>query len=175
MDTADRAEQFVRLFSAQQRRLYSCILALVPNRADAEDVFQETAAVLWRKFGQYDATQSFGAWACRIAYFEAIAFRRKSRSSSCLWRDSFVELVSEDMVARSDELERRQAALTSCLEKLRPADRELIALRYGGDATTREVAVKIGRPVEGLYKVFQRIHRTLFECIDRALAREARG
>jgi RNA polymerase sigma-70 factor, ECF subfamily len=173
MDTADRAEHFVRLLSIHQRRVYSCIVALVPQRADAEDVFQETAAVLWRKFDQYDPAQHFGAWACRIAYFEVLAFRRKNRERSLSWRDSFLEFVSSDVVARSGELDQRQEALAWCLEKLRPADRELIALRYGGGATTRTVAETTGRPVGGMYKVFQRIHRTLFECVDRTLAREA--
>lgn len=172
MPNADQVEQFVRLFSAHQKQLHSYIVAIVPNRADADDILQETSAVLWRKFAQYEAGTHFGAWACRIAYFEILAFRRRNRVNALRLSDSCVELVSGHIVERSEELEARHRALVECLTKLRPTHRDLIAMRYGGGVTIKEVAEKIGRSVEGLYKTFRHIHRTLFECVDRTMARE---
>ncbi len=53
-------------------------------------------------------------------------------------------------------------------------DQELLDLRYRKQATVRNIAEKVGRPIEGLYKTYQRIRRSLVDCVDRALARECR-
>ena len=46
----DKNRLFLRLFLQNQRRLYAYILTLLPNRADADDVLQETSLVMWDKF-----------------------------------------------------------------------------------------------------------------------------
>jgi DNA-directed RNA polymerase specialized sigma24 family protein len=40
-------DQFLRLFVQAEPALLRAIMSLVPNQADARDVLQETAAVLW--------------------------------------------------------------------------------------------------------------------------------
>lgn len=61
--------EFLRLLSQHERRVKSFILALVPNWADADDLYQETTVRLWEQFADYDPDQEFGAWACTIAYY----------------------------------------------------------------------------------------------------------
>ncbi|MSU51184.1 MAG: hypothetical protein EXS37_19200 [Opitutus sp.] len=46
-----RGEEFTRLLVGHQRRIQGLILALVTRGPDADDVMQETCAVMWRKFG----------------------------------------------------------------------------------------------------------------------------
>ena len=43
---------FLPLFLKNERRLYAYILTLLPRRADADDVLQETSLVLWDKFDE---------------------------------------------------------------------------------------------------------------------------
>ena len=50
----DRGAEFLRLFLQHQRRVYALILALLPNGPDADDILQETSAVLWQKFGEFE-------------------------------------------------------------------------------------------------------------------------
>src|SRR5262249_54405800 len=45
---AGNPEEFVRLFTRYQRKLYWYIYALLHDPHDAEEVFQETAIVLWQ-------------------------------------------------------------------------------------------------------------------------------
>jgi len=168
------SEAFVCLFALNQRRVYSYILTLLPNRADADDVLQETSMVLWRKFEEFDQSSNFTAWACRIAYFEVLRFRRRKKPQELAFSSSVVELLATETASRSDELETRYQALSNCVKKLRPGDQELVALRYREQATIRYIAAEIGRPIEGLYKTYQRIRRSLVDCVDRALARECR-
>ncbi len=174
VDESQKTEQFVRLFALHQRRVYSYILTLVPHRPDAEDVLQETSTVLWKKFDDYQPGSNFLAWACQIAYFEALSHRRRQQRHRLELRESFLELVAQETLARSDELEERYLALANCLEKLSDRGRDLIARRYTGGATVETIAAQVGRPVEGLYKAYQRLRRALAECIDRTVSRANR-
>ncbi len=47
--------RFMRLFLENERRIFGFILTLLPHWADAEDVFQETAGVLWNKFDDFQS------------------------------------------------------------------------------------------------------------------------
>jgi len=167
------AETFVRLFAVHQRRIYSYVLTLVPNHSDADDILQETSIILWRKFAEFDLSTNFVAWACRIAYFEILRHRRTRQPKVGLPNGLF-DLLASEALERSTELERRHQALAYCIEKLHARDRQLLARRYGTGATIRSIAEEIGRSVEGLHKVYQRIRRSLVDCVDRALAREYR-
>jgi RNA polymerase sigma-70 factor, ECF subfamily len=45
--------QFVQLFAQGRDSLFAYIFSLLPHWPDAEDVFQQTSLVLWRKFGEF--------------------------------------------------------------------------------------------------------------------------
>jgi RNA polymerase sigma-70 factor (ECF subfamily) len=67
---------FGRLFVRYQSRIYGFIRSLVVHRDDAEDLLQETASVLWRKFGEFRPGSDFLA---RI-----IHELRNQRASGCV-------------------------------------------------------------------------------------------
>ncbi len=77
MDNPLDHDEFTSQLVAVQRRLYAYILTILPNLADADDVLQDTNSVLLRKRKEYAAGTEFGAWACRVAYFEVLALRKK--------------------------------------------------------------------------------------------------
>ena len=72
-----QTERFLRHFLSHQNRIYATILMLIPNNADAEDLFQETATVLWRKFGEFTEGTNFAAWAASIARYRVLNYRKK--------------------------------------------------------------------------------------------------
>ena len=45
--------EFVQLLTTHQSRMFAYILSLLGNRTQAEDVMQETNAVLWRKAHEF--------------------------------------------------------------------------------------------------------------------------
>src|SRR5678809_1005308 len=69
-------EDFAELYAGCHLDLLRYVLTLLPDRHLAEDVVQETARVLWRKFADYDRARPFWPWARGIAHFEV----RKARS-----------------------------------------------------------------------------------------------
>jgi RNA polymerase sigma-70 factor, ECF subfamily len=74
-----REERYLGLLLAHQRRIFAYVLALVPHWSDAEDVVQETSAVLWRKFDEFTPGTDFNAWALSIARYQVMNFRKKQR------------------------------------------------------------------------------------------------
>ena len=174
LESARRMEEFVRLFTAHQREVYVYILALLAHRAGAEEVLQETNLVLWRKFEEFHSGTSFGAWACRIAYYEVLKYRQRRRRDVLCFSEVFVEEIAAEAVEQRDALQARSRALADCLAKLPERDRDLIRRRYSPDASTRSLATEVGRSMDAVRKAVRRIRQALSECVTRELAAEER-
>ncbi len=166
------SEEFVQLFSRNQRRLFLHILALVGNPDDAEEILQETNVVIWSKYSQFRLGTNFVAWAFQIAKFEVLVYRDKKRNSKLRFSDDLISTIAAESEQTQDELDNRRTALQECLQKLRPQDRELIELRYEPGNRGNSVAETIGRPANSVYQSFSRIRKTLFECVTRRLSAE---
>ena len=174
-DTQAANEQFVRLLAASQQDVLRYVRGLVHNDADAEDVVQETAVALWRKFDQYDPSQSFARWAIAFAHREVYNLRKRRRreqGGAVMFSDDVIELLAEERVEHSDVLESRRRALRYCLEKLSAALRELLIRRYRDKQPVTEMAAESGEKVQSLYKRLSRTRRNLMECVTRKLAEE---
>ncbi len=169
----ERYEEFLRLLAKYDSRVFAYILTLLPNRADAEEVFQETCIVLWRSFDQFELGTNFQAWARRTALHQVIAFRRRQKRERVRFTQTFVEIVAKEYEEKADDLEARLGALASCIEKLKPRDRELLSQHYRLGTTMKAVAEQIGRPADTVYKALKRVRRSLFDCVTRALAAES--
>jgi RNA polymerase sigma-70 factor (ECF subfamily) len=166
--------EFTRLYEGCQAWLYSYLLSLLRKPDDADEVLQEAAQLCWEKFDQYRPGTEFRAWACRIAHFKALKFRQQRRKTPAAFSDLFFESVDEEAVVMADVLDARLAFLEDCTQKLPPADRRLLRLRYASGATTQKVAQSIGRSVHAVYRAMVRIHDALFRCINQAMDEEGR-
>lgn len=132
--------EFVQLVTRHQRRLFLYILSQVPNVIEAEDVLQETHAIIWSKFSQFHEGTNFLAWVSQIANFEVMKQRTRKKRSRLYFSDEFLETVSREALERSDEFEQRRSALVECLAKLRAKDRKLIEQRYAPGEKGKHVA-----------------------------------
>jgi RNA polymerase sigma-70 factor (ECF subfamily) len=164
-------EEFVRLFTKYQRKIYWYIFALLHDYHDTEEVFQDTALVLWQKFATFQPGTSFVAWACRIAYNKVLRFRDDHRRDVPCFSNVFLEEVAPELLAvidvdATDILHER---LADCFNRLSEADRDLIQRRYKPGATTKRVAAEVGRSPDAVYKALRRIHEALFHCMTGSL------
>jgi DNA-directed RNA polymerase specialized sigma24 family protein len=74
-----RVRQFGELLGECHRELFTFIYSLVQHHADAEDVYQQVAIVLWEKFDQFQIGTNFAAWATKVAHLTARDFMRSRR------------------------------------------------------------------------------------------------
>jgi RNA polymerase sigma-70 factor (ECF subfamily) len=121
---------------------------------EVEDAAQEALVRVWKSARTPDELDSPVAWLRRIARNEALRLRaREHRRNEDVTADGVEELLSS-----SDEENALPEALqiVDLLATLRPADRQLVWLRYLEDITQANVARRLGVP-EGTVKV--RLHR----------------
>ena len=171
---SDSQDRFVERFTRYQDRVYGYILTTLTNRSDAEEVFQQTALILWKKWGQFDLDRDFVRWACGIARNEVRNFLRKHRRRCEYLSEKAMDEIAETCMESNDLLEARKAALADCVDALQPHHRELLDLCYMGNQTIRSVAEQLNMKPNALYKKLRRIRRILYECVDRALTSEVR-
>jgi RNA polymerase sigma-70 factor (ECF subfamily) len=161
---------FVRLLLQHQNDLLRYILPLVGCLEDAQDVLQETAMAVWRKFDQYDSRQPFLPWAKRFAHNEVLMHHRKRRRYTFLTPE-LIETLVERQSEQEQQAQQRRHALQNCIEKLPEADRLLLDQRYvTPGATIQQVAAETGGTANVLYKALARIRRQLLKCVNRTLA-----
>ena len=162
--------EFVRLFSANSRRIYTYILTLLPNRSDAEDVFQDVSVVLWEKFPEFSPGTQFGAWACRIAYFKAIKLRARRANRARLFSEAAMESILVEMEEMDDSRDTEYRVLAECFAALPESDRRLLERRYAPNGSPREIAAVLGWSIKRIYKDLDRVRKVLIGCVTRKLA-----
>jgi RNA polymerase sigma-70 factor (ECF subfamily) len=172
-DVQTRKAEFTRYLGAAQARLYGYIHSLIPDINDADDLYQQTALVLWNKFGAFDRDRDFFAWACGVARGEVANFaRRRARQRLYLAADVNLLLVEAHAEMTDREQDDRRAALTRCVEKLPPDDRALLAECYREPDGVHAAADRRGRSSHSVYNSLRRIRKALFDCVNRALSRQ---
>jgi RNA polymerase sigma-70 factor (ECF subfamily) len=171
-DETDRHHRFLRLFTAHEPGVRAYVRRLVPARADADDVMQEVAVVLWDKFATFAPQGDFRAWAFGIARLEVLAWLRDKGRDRLVLDEDVVLRLAEESAAEEPRLARQREALESCVAKLDAPQRELLMEAYQPQASMQAVASRSGRTVGGFYQWLHRIRQMLLDCVRRELSRE---
>ncbi len=165
--------EFTNLLGSSRSRVFGHLLALVQNLADAEDLYQQTALLLWEKFDQYQRGTDFGAWAVTVAHYQALNFlRRQSRRKSLFSEAALARLAAVQLEIKTSEISARSEALSSCLEALPARAKRMLRLRYQGDRSLQQIADEQRRTVGSVYTAISRIRKALLSCIERRVAQE---
>ena len=163
-------EEFITLLVANQGRVYRFLLTLVPNRQDAEDLFQQTSLTLWRSREKYDpAAGEFASWACAIAHNHVRNFRRKEHTRRNILSEEITRSLIETRATHSSLMDEWHRALGHCLERLTPHQRDIVRDCYGGENKIKDAAPGSGRTANAIYKILRNIRGVLHDCIRRSV------
>ncbi len=163
-------ERFVALLVANQGRVYRFLLTLIPNREDAEDIYQQTCMTLWRSREKYDpAAGEFASWACAIAHNHVRNFRRKEATRRNILNEEVTRSLIETRAVHSSLLDDWHRALTQCMERLTPHQRNIVRDCYGDGNRIKDAASGNGRTPNALYKILRNIRGLLHDCIRRSV------
>lgn len=168
----ERVDAFVRLLGQNQRRIFLYVMSLVPNWNEAEEIVQEANLVLWREFAHFQPGTNFAAWACKVAFHQVLAWRKRKQRDRLEFSPTFLEAVAEEASASADVLEQRSQALAQCIGKLATPHRDLLRLRYSEGLSVEHIARQLDRSVEAVYRALSRIRHTLHGCVTHTFARE---
>jgi RNA polymerase sigma-70 factor (ECF subfamily) len=161
-------DEYLGYFVKNSHHLLNFVLTLVPNFSDAEDILQESAQVMWKKFDTYQKGTNFLAWARQIIRYKVANYYRTVKQEYRL-DDDILEKLSSAQQEASKFAGERKAALTGCLAKLAPADMELIKQRFYDGITIHQIARQSNRSAHTLYKRVSTIYVSLQNCIHRTL------
>ncbi len=162
------AEVFEVLMRQNAGHLMAFIRAVVRNEAMAEDVFQETLLVAWRRFDTFDRERPFGPWLRGIAHLTALAMFRKGKREI-----SVDSAVVEALETRAEALERAWLGmehnpletLQDCVGRLPDRYRDAVEILYRGDRSVSEVAAATEMGMEAAKKRLQRARHLLADCL----------
>lgn len=172
-ESNDRYAQFVAQFARHERAIRGVVRATVPSLQDADDVMQEVGLACWHKFADFrpdDSSDSFLKWACVVAKFEILRFRRRcARDRLVLSEETIAQLVV-DAEHRLDTSERERQALEDCLLKLPLADQQLLLSVHTRGDSVAKIARQLGQNVRRLYSRVNALRDMLGECVRRTLA-----
>jgi RNA polymerase sigma-70 factor (ECF subfamily) len=175
MNEQDRHNLFSELVAHHQSGLYAYIFAIVQNWADADDLYQATCLVLWRKFDSFEPGSSFFAWARQTAKIEVRSFLRRKQSPAYVCEELVDALAELAVGSPGDDAELYLASMQQCRKKLNAADAELLQLRYVEALGIREIAERQQRFQSNVCRSLNRIRRWLLDCIKTELGRHERS
>jgi len=164
------SEEFVRLFAAHDRRIFSYILALVRNETAAEDVFSETSVVLWREFPKFRSGEDFPPWALAIAFNQVRKWRRQRGRDRLVFSDALIAELAKDAAIVSEQFDARREALGHCVGELSDRKRQVLTWFYESELSAGEIAERWGLTVHAVYKSLKTTRRILLQCIEKQLA-----
>lgn len=154
-------------FIASEPKLRAYAMACGLSREQTDDLVQEEALVLWRKFGDYDRSRPFLPWALGIAHHLIQKIRQGARSSLILSPD-VTEKLAETCPRIEKEIDERCGALRACVEKLPDHLRDLVALRYGERLSLAQIGQRLGRGLSATNMALHRIRQLLQDCVQKA-------
>ncbi len=160
------SERFTREWTRTQPVVASYIGAVVRDFNSAEDLLQEVAVVLLKRFNEYDPARSFTGWALGIARHKIHESQRGA--NDCLIGDPDVlDALSQAHEELSPEFERRAAALRECLALIKGRALTLLNLRYDKSLKPQAIALEMGMNAGAVRVMLSRTRQTLHDCIQK--------
>ncbi len=171
---------FQSLYQNTSGHLYAVVLRIQRDRAQAEDLLQEIYVSVWKAAAGFDAARSQPlTWLTHIARNRAIDSLRRARSmprTQSLTGDDDDgpdphEGVADDNPGPLDLLGQAsdKRALSACMGRLTPAQRQSVALAFFDGLSHAEVAAHLREPLGTVKSWVRRALMTLKTCLDDAM------
>ena len=151
-------------------KLLAYIGAIVRDHHVAEDVLQEVSLLAIEKAEQIKDADTLIPWLRVAARYRALKAIDRQGKHVQLMDAQLLDLM-EPHWQEADRLSSQELskALHACIAKLAPQAQKLVELRYGVGLAMKEIADKLGRKTDTLYKNFTRIHAALARCMHLAM------
>jgi len=162
---------FEILVRENQAMLLTYLRAVAWDKSVADDLFQETMIIAWKKLAEFDHSRPFGPWLRGIAAKIVMAHFRKAKSDVMLLNPETLEYLSEQLQhinqGPGDTWDEKIEALTHCIEALPDHHRQAVELRYFQQTTVSKIAETSKTTVENIKKRLQRARSQLLDCLKR--------
>lgn len=153
---------FVRALTKHERVIRAYIRgAGISRPEDVDEIMQEVSLIAWEKFEQLGNVDEFPRWACVIARYRVLDFRRNRFRDRLVLNEKVFDLLMEEALEETGQHETRLRYLENCLEELPPAGRKLVNAAYEPGASIDEMARSAGKKSNALYQQLWRLRQIL--------------
>ena len=166
----DDQARFLGCFLKCQDDIRAFLCSIVRDRHACDDLLQDVALTLWKKFGEYDSSRPFGAWARGIAANKVLQSFEKSKKLPVLLSPEAIDAILDAYNQTEPESGAMHSALETCLKALPERSQDLVSLRYEKTLKLGEIAQRMQSSLDAVHKALSRIRLTLRKCIEQRLA-----
>ena len=162
-------EVFEILVREHSDMLMSYARSLMHSTVAAEDLFQQTMLVAWKRLSDFDRSRPFGPWLRGIAQNVALeTHRRNARAVHTADPHVLSELdlrYGAVNQMEGDTFMSRAARILGCIEQLPQHMQEPINLLYVRGMLITSIAASLNASEEAIKKRIQRARQLLADCI----------
>jgi RNA polymerase sigma-70 factor (ECF subfamily) len=160
-------ESFVRALSRHERVIRAYVRgAGISRPEDVDEIVQEVSLIAWQKFEQLEDVEEFPRWACVIARYRVLEFRRNRFRDRLVLNEKVFDLLLEEALDETEQHDARLRKLERCLDELPPASRKLVKAAYEPGASIDELARSAGKRANALYQQLWRLRQLLRKCVE---------
>ena len=136
----------------------------------AEDVYQTMLSRAIEHDSSFESADHLRDWSWKVLRNRCYELLRQRKSRAVLLDEAALDLADVELQSRENSsLTSRTDALRHCLEALTENSRNIIRLRFFQGLRGDQVAEKLNRKPDTIYKALQRIYEALNQCIQRKL------
>ncbi|TWT75037.1 sigma-70 family RNA polymerase sigma factor [Allorhodopirellula solitaria] len=162
--------QFMRLFVQHEPVLRCVARSMLSDWMAVDDVLQEAGVTMWEKIAQLDSADGFLPWARVIVRLKCHSAINSTRRRRLVLSDQAIKLLSVEIdTVDRERYETSLNALQDCLQKLSPQQRDIVLAPYRDGIEVQDIATRIGKSANALYKQLGRLREKVFACVELAL------
>lgn len=161
-------QAFAALYQRTSSKLFGVCLRMLRERAEAEEVLQETYITVWRRAASFDAGKASAiTWLVTLARNKAIDRLRQHREEQLAPLQLDETADSQPTPATSAETSQEHQRLQRCLDALEPLQRSAVREAFFSGATYNQLAVRSKVPLGTMKSWIRRSLLQLRTCLER--------
>lgn len=152
-------QELERLVHTYADSLVRYAYSIVRSAAAAEDVMEDTFALLYAKGGYFPSEGHIRAWLYRVAHTKAIDNLRRHKREVPL--EDVQDVLSAGSLEEDLAVKERNQTIYLCMQKLPQQYREVLILRYFENFQPDQIHRITGFPIKKVYNCLERGRVTL--------------
>ncbi len=167
---AGKQSAFQYLLDKYWKDIYRFQKSRINNLNDAEDISIQTFAKAFDNLHQYNSKYDFKNWLIMMSKQVYIDYQRKKKHKFVSLKENNEVYQLPDKELTADDkmiLEQNLLALKKAINQLKPHYKEVIELRYFHDLSYKEIADRIGEPLNNVKIKLLRAKKLLGEILQK--------
>lgn len=163
-------KQWFEILVREHSRMLMMFIRASAHPSIAEDVWQETMLIAWKRIEDFDRTRPFGPWLRGIA--AKVLLSKGRQESRWLVIDDPMSLEYLNLRCQQfqdlpgDTWNDKIEHLRDCLNRLPQSDRECILLRYQDGLLPQDLTHRLSMSLEAVKKKLYRAKQRILMCMQ---------